>query len=266
MPLAARSHRLGEALGQAGGLRAVPHQGRKRSPLFFDWNQLREHVVAVERFDADAEGVARGDGFRALACALLGLAVLAFTRGDGGLDARGSRRLKRSRAASSVTLNADHAADRRASSARVACRIGDFDQSFDGLAKARLAPAALFLGGQTRGFSRLGVLDDLFRAPRDRLLLRARFEEAHEREVGVLRDQPIERGQRDVLVLAVLGDVNQRVAIVSRARLPPPPSLRAWRSSPHPRGRARRSSETGLRPERPPMPHHGQSPRAGAGR
>ena len=65
MSFAARSHRPGEALREAGSLRAVPHQRSERSPLFFDRNQLRQHIVAVERFDADAERVARGDGFRA---------------------------------------------------------------------------------------------------------------------------------------------------------------------------------------------------------
>ena len=89
MPFPARGDRLGEALCQTVGLRAITDERQERSPLFFDRNQLFEDVFAVERLDARAERVAGRDGLGAQARPLGGLLGFTHTARDRHLDRGG---------------------------------------------------------------------------------------------------------------------------------------------------------------------------------
>ena len=63
MPLPARGDRQGETLCQSVSLRAVADERQKRTPLFFQWSQLLQDVIAVERFDLQAQRVASRNRF-----------------------------------------------------------------------------------------------------------------------------------------------------------------------------------------------------------
>ena len=155
MPLPARSHRPGESLSQAGGLRAVPHQRRERSPLFFDRNQLREHIVAVERFHAHAERVARGDGFGAQAREFGGFARFAVAR-------------RRSTSSTAATAASNRSRVRGVGDVLDGPRVGQAREfrargrgfvtptsAFDRVAECGLAAAPLFFGGDAARLPRL---------------------------------------------------------------------------------------------------------------
>jgi hypothetical protein len=151
VPLPARGDRQGETFCQSVSLRAVADERQKRSPLFFDRNQLIQGIVAVQRLDAGAQGVARGDGFGARAGAFGGLFSLALAADDGkldggdtGVESGNGRRVGRAVNLPGVAQTRQLVADDG--------DIGDGGKLFDALGERGLSSAAFFLGGTGGGF------------------------------------------------------------------------------------------------------------------
>ena len=143
VPLSARGDRLSESFCQSVSLRAVADERQKRSPLFFDWNQLFEHVVAVERLDAGAERIARRNGLGAQAAQIRGLGGLALTAGDGHLGRRLGRAQSDRRGRRPRRPRRLQASLRRASSVRASREIRQAGDLLHGVAQARFRGGAV---------------------------------------------------------------------------------------------------------------------------
>jgi hypothetical protein len=167
---------------------------------------VRQHVVPVERFDARAERVAGRNRLGAPPGQFVSLAGFALPGDNRRLDARDTRgEPVATFRAGGRRLRGRGFAHERGPGLRETRELGAHDgrirqlgQGFDGFADGGFAPPALFLRGEPGGQGGFRVLNDLFCAARDGLLLRAGFDGPDQRQID-LGSSRRSNAERDVI-------------------------------------------------------------------